>query len=202
VFAASIAMRSNMNPDSNAIWLFPRVAFSFAPGIILAALSCILPERLWGRTNGRRIERVMLLGAAAAYVLSANWFFEGAPVKRALLGGLFAGLLIGAPLVRQWCEGTCSRLFDNRAFHWIGIRTYSIYLFHVAIGHKILQWLGTPSTVAPLLGDTVLVVAASFAVGGLSYRFVEVPFLRLRKGWRRQPAVAEAPTVAETRAVA
>ncbi|MCW3065771.1 MAG: acyltransferase [Solirubrobacterales bacterium] len=192
VFAASVAMRSGMNPDSNAIRLFPRIAFAFCPGIILAALSCVLPERLWGRTNGRWIERIMLLGAAATFLLSANYLLDGAPVTRAILGGLFAGFLIGGPLLRQWCDGTCSRLFDNALLHWVGVRSYSIYLLHVAIGHKALGWLGTPDTVLPLLGDSVLVIGASYVLGGISYRFVEQPFLRLRKGWRRQPAVAEA----------
>lgn len=58
---------------------------------------------------------------------------------------------------------------------WLGRRSYSLYLWHLPLFSRFHDH-PTPASVA-------LCVTGSIALAELSYRFVEMPFLRLKRGW-------------------
>ena len=69
---------------------------------------------------------------------------------------------------------TDSRITGNPIAHWIGVNSYSIYLWHWPVALLVMREApGNPIWSA-------VGVAASFALGHLSYRFVERAVLRKR----------------------
>jgi peptidoglycan/LPS O-acetylase OafA/YrhL len=90
------------------------------------------------------------------------------------------------------------RALSVPTMEWLGVRSYSLYLWHFPIFHLIYS---NPWTAAPL--SIALMWGASVAVASLSYQFLEVPSRRWlgahRPGWAlgRSPEVTElAPTAA------
>lgn len=70
------------------------------------------------------------------------------------------------------------KLFSARPARWIGQRSYGIYLYHLPILSVFVVWChwhGLPRDSAALLCVVVVILLAD-----LSYRFVELPFLRLK----------------------
>jgi peptidoglycan/LPS O-acetylase OafA/YrhL len=73
--------------------------------------------------------------------------------------------------------------------HWLGERSYSVYLLHQAVLIEMIGW-------SVLDGDARLHLLAVLAGGlaitiplaALLHRAVERPFLSLRARWRRSPA--------------
>ncbi len=91
----------------------------------------------------------------------------------ALLVGLVGG---GAPLL--------GRLLGARPAVWVGRRSYGLYLWHYVV-YVALPWHAAATTA---VGELAM-VAVSFAVAALSYRFVELPALRVKKRFRPGPPV-------------
>ena len=89
-------------------------------------------------------------------------------------------------------------LFANRPMTWLGLISYSLYLWHYPLlsAAQALGWLD--GTLAPRwVIVAVAVVPIVLAVSALSYRFVEKPFLRSSRAPRvaappARPAVAPA----------
>lgn len=81
------------------------------------------------------------------------------------------------------------RVLENRVLIWLGERSYSIYLLHMSIfwvGHQLAGWDPTPwQELAIFFGCG----PAAVGLAALSFRFVELPFLR-RKSRPAQQAVA------------
>jgi len=78
---------------------------------------------------------------------------------------LIAGLVVSA--------GSLSRVFAWTPVVWIGARSYAIYLWHLPLILYAEQHLDRP--LAPIVGAAAGVVAAA-----ISWRVVELPFLRLK----------------------
>jgi peptidoglycan/LPS O-acetylase OafA/YrhL len=94
---------------------------------------------------------------------------------------LLLGVLFGIPALR--------RLFQTPALRFIGLISYSIYIWHYAVMHALIP------LVAPLSQQTerVLVTAGldlvvSLPVAYLSFRLTEKPFFNLRRRAREQTA--------------
>ncbi|KQI71228.1 hypothetical protein AN191_13070 [Loktanella sp. 5RATIMAR09] len=93
-------------------------------------------------------------------------------------GPPFPGLLavpcvIGAALY-IWAgpESICNRLLSYKLFVWIGLISYSVYLWH----WPILSYAKYVTVIDLTLLQTTLAVIASFVAAVLSYRFIEQPF--------------------------
>jgi len=80
------------------------------------------------------------------------------------------------------------RVLEARWLVWVGRVSYGLYLWHAPVGSKVGGW-PLPDPLKPLVG-----FALSFAVAGISYRWVEQPFLK-RKA-KLQGAVALAAKAA------
>jgi peptidoglycan/LPS O-acetylase OafA/YrhL len=70
--------------------------------------------------------------------------------------------------------GMLSTVLSTRTAIWLGKRSYSVYLWHVPILHA-LTYLGLG-----LALRSITMIAASLGIAALSYRFIEIPFLKLR----------------------
>ena len=97
-----------------------------------------------------------------------------------ILGFLFAGLLaLFVP------SRSTFRIADSSVFTKLGIYTYGLYLFHTIV----INFLGRMAARAgyslepPINGAcfAVLALSASIAVSMLSYRYIEKPFLSLKR---------------------
>ena len=96
---------------------------------------------------------------------------------------LLAGVLFASPRVR--------RVFEWRVLRFIGLISYSLYIWHLFVIEKIDRLL--PKTPLSLRIESRLVVGGllSIAVAYVSYQLVERPFIRARR--RAHEAVAVNP---------
>jgi len=97
-------------------------------------------------------------------------------VHYSVVGSLLAALVYGAAGGVRWLEA----LFANRVVNWLGLVSYSLYLWHNPILDLVHRMHGFDPD-HRLLG-AALALAAILLVSWLSYRFVERPFLRTRNG--------------------
>ncbi|MFA4929829.1 MAG: acyltransferase [Patulibacter sp.] len=177
----------------------------FAAGMLLAVVSVAAAERP-GRAR-RLTERVARHGpllwalAVLAWLFGARapWLF-GAHLSMPLVVHLsytVASLLVVAPVVCG-AGGIVGRVTRWRGLALLGLISYGVYLWH----YVIAWWLGgggDPAFAAgPGLADrphalvtvTVATFALSIAIAALSYRVVELPFLRRKEGPRHDPAAS------------
>jgi peptidoglycan/LPS O-acetylase OafA/YrhL len=193
---ASAAWLVEANPYA---WqtLPPMYFVAFAPGIALAILEPFGADAVSERTA--RVAAPALVAASLALFVAICAAPPVAIGWRAVLGTVSAGALLSAALIRQWASGRGWRLVDNRMMRWAGERSYGIYLYHILILTQVQQLVfRTSSPWAALVLFTTVTVAGSAAAAALSWRFVEVPALRLRTRLTRsrptpQPALAELP---------
>jgi peptidoglycan/LPS O-acetylase OafA/YrhL len=95
-----------------------------------------------------------------------------------LLLSVWSALLIGA-LAHPAAQ--IGRVVGNPAMRWLGLRSYSFYLWHWPVLALTRPGIDV-SLPSPIL--FVLQLAATTALADLSYRYVEQPFRRSRS-WRR-----------------
>jgi peptidoglycan/LPS O-acetylase OafA/YrhL len=195
VFAGSLALRTVGPGTDQYERLLPTMIFAFVPGIALAALE------LCGRARGAEhagpgllqegprgpAVALGLMPAALALVVAYIATDPGALAQRACLAALGTGALVAAPMVLQWTRGRCWRALDNPVMDWLGVRSYSIYLVHFAIGVELVPLAREAGSAwAAFALMMALATPLSVFAAALIYRFVERPFLN----WKRaRPAV-------------
>lgn len=150
--------------------------------------------RRTGRTAPLALDLMAFVGFAGVlwFFLNAgefdNWMYRGGFV----LVALFSALLIAATV--HPAARLSAAVFGQRVFVWVGVRSYSIYLWHWPIFVITRPHADVPFTGVPLL---VFRTALTFVFATLSYRYVEQPFrsgavgrwlaeLRSARGARRQ----------------
>ena len=184
---------------ARVVYHLPVVVFYlFMPGLILAALETFLPSRAerFGRRHPRAAWALPTLFALTGLMLlySVQRFD---PTSVALGSAMiFAGIsgVIGGPLLLQWGTGGCWRLLDNRPLAWLGQRSYSIYLVHLAIVVELAPRIAREldynykQTYVALLAASI---AGSVLLGEVTFRLVEAPFMNLKiSGWRSSERAA------------
>ncbi len=172
----------------SAVWRYslPATAVFFGPGMLLALLQVRLERgpaawtRSWAATP-----LVWLIGATGLFLAVVQQFRWDALLLPASFLALGAVVL---PLRSQTGLGW----LDWRPLGALGLASYSLYLWHEPLVRLLAQRDGFPAGF-PLLWLTSSAVSVLVAL--LSYRWVEVPFLRLRGGRTRpqQPAVRVRP---------
>jgi peptidoglycan/LPS O-acetylase OafA/YrhL len=132
--------------------------------------------------SGRRAKVGGVLGA----MLVGVTIFLATPVRLNLLAAGISAAVIGTGAV-LWAVLTASvpalsRVLESRPAVWVGRRSYGLYLWH----YPIIEWL-RPERSTGLLGYAadVGLVALSFLMAALSYRYVEQPFLRRKVRFQR-----------------
>jgi peptidoglycan/LPS O-acetylase OafA/YrhL len=182
---------------------------ALALGGALAAAWRIPRLAQWLAANGR----TMLWSAALLLVLGAL-VTRGYPRVSALgqsIGYTILALsltwIVGA-VVAADTNGTGGVLacLRNPGLRLVGKYSYAIYIFHRPVsdllGYRYLVPLlpRAHSALAPTLIYLAVVFAACFALAALSYRFIEQPFLALKKRFAPEepPVAASLPGVAGT----
>jgi peptidoglycan/LPS O-acetylase OafA/YrhL len=135
------------------------------------------------RPTARWVARAAdVLGALALAALV--WVMVGvANYSHSLYRGdflLVAALVVVVIAVATRPASVVGRVLDAPLLRWIGVRSYSIYLWHWPIA--VVTRPGIDTTM-PLWLDQLLRVALTVALADLSYRYVETPVRRL--GFRR-----------------
>jgi len=123
---------------------------------------------------------------AGHYAIATYW--EGHPLLFAWHG--LAGLATAAMLHASARGSRLARvLFDSRPLRWLGLVSFGVYLWH----YPLMQWLDAAHAFDWIDGYRLpwmlpVVLAGACVLAWLSYRFVELPFLRLggRPGDRPQ----------------
>jgi len=151
--------------------------------------------RRWPLSRGRG---ALLAAGALVLVVLALWAFNAAggwpsaaPWKLAwpaLEGMLWAAFLIGYVAAANAAEGAWSRVLAR-----IGEVSYSVYLIHFIVIWTMVEYAlpvafsGRPVPDA-LLNTLSFALPVTLAVSTLTYRYVELPFLRLRGRYHRDAA--------------
>jgi len=164
----------------------------FAAGMTAAVLS-VLIER--GTLRIGRITRAGgLFGAATILIVVPIAERHGAYPEilyEATMSVCFALVLLGLATA----AGRHSLLvgfFQWRPLALVGIVSYSLFLWHEPVARWLSVHGATQPGTAGLAANIALVAAVSLALATLSYRFVERPFMALRKPRRTAPASLEA----------
>ena len=112
---------------------------------------------------------------------------QGTPVPWAVAAVAASLMLIGTP---RRANTRSARLLSMAPLRFIGLRSYSLYLWHWP-AFVLMRWtLGMES-----IAGAGLAVALTFGLAELSYRWVERP-LRVSAGWHRRPAWLTITTLA------
>jgi len=182
----------SLNPHGITwIEVLPGVAAAFTPGIALATIEAAWPARLTSPRLRPAALPVALLGVALLLAAAAapgqftwwRWIAEAA-------GG---GLILAGALLREWSGAPAWRLLRNPLTDRLGQRSYSVYVLHFGVALWLAQRLavsGHPTQT--LLRVAPLTVAATLVLADLSWRWVERPFLRMKRHPPPVPAPASA----------
>ena len=191
----------------------PAYADHFAIGMMLAVVSVGVQasDRSFRFVDviDRRPWLPWLVAVAAFVVVARGIGMEGNPVeemthgqyfaRHALYGVVALGLLLpgvfGDPR-RGWVR----RLLANRALLHVGMVSYGLYLWHLAIIIQLVRWdYASVDFIHPWVAWLVVTVPAGVLVGSLSYYLIERPALSLKRlvPDRRgdQPGAVSAPAV-------
>ena len=165
------------------------------------ALRARLAACWWLAAGGADLALFLVLAALAAFL---RWKLQrgsaiGSP--RELIGLVPDGLLWSAVVIMVLILPLRAKaLYLNRFLRWLGVISYSIYLVHLPL---IRVSLGVMRTWVPQMGVWwspmastwfVCVTLACLGYSSLTYRFIEVPFLRrkARVASTGSPAAARA----------
>jgi peptidoglycan/LPS O-acetylase OafA/YrhL len=185
--ASLLAVGAAGATDPRALEWFATNAYAFMPGVALAALEPRLAPRV--AAGGAHRLHTRALVAVAGAVLVAYALVEGrsSVALDQALGTVAVALLLLACLVKQWSGDGAWRALDNRVMHWVGERSYSVYLVHGTV-IAVVYSLASGQPRAQLLELALLTYAGTLALSALTYRYVERPFLRRRHHVEVEPA--------------
>jgi len=161
-----------------------------ASGLLMGAALALLwrPAPTWTREPKRTVTSLDLVGGVALVVL-ASCFLRLEEFDAFLYQGGFAVVSIATLVVIMAAvhpSTAIGRLLARPALTWIGVRSYSLYLWHWPIFVFTRPGIDQPLGLYPTL---VVRLVLTVIAAELSYRYVEVP---IRSGaigrWRRRLA--------------
>jgi peptidoglycan/LPS O-acetylase OafA/YrhL len=183
-YAVSLFLKHLAGEPTNNEYTIAEFLFAFIPGTALAAIEPFAAPL----ARERKATRWAWASLIAAIALMAAYVALPASLRnlKLIAETLGCGALLAAPLILQWSTGGCWRVLDNRVMHWLGERSYGIYLIHLGLMGHLLQRIGHGRTapltfVLLLLSSTVVTVIAA----DLLWRLVEHPVLQRRLPWRQ-----------------
>jgi peptidoglycan/LPS O-acetylase OafA/YrhL len=219
LFAASItwkvALLSGADPHqiriTPALEALPSFLDQFAIGMALAVVSIWVERRGALPRPLRAVERLPIgcwLVSAVAFWIAAKHiglsgrvlepFTPAQYLERHLLYAVIALGLVLPAVVGGERQGLVRRVLGAPVLAWLGLISYSIYLYSAPVLQE-LEHLGVtpPSWPHPFLGWTVLGIVVTVPVAAMSYYLVERPALSLKRfvpdrgTIRRGDAIAE-----------
>lgn len=167
------------------LYLLPGYLDQFALGMGLAVASIAVADRDRPPAAIAALDRASWFPwvvAALAFLALGNvlaWFDTRAGQILAIheLQAVFAFALLLPAVFGDPERGIVRRVLANRALLWIGLVSYGVYLWHVAVQRELLD-LGVLDSVGKL-GYTALALLVTLAAAAASFYVVERPALRL-----------------------
>jgi len=186
IFVASLSLSIYWSVK-NPIWSFylmPSRVWQFSLGAVAFFLMEELAKRKENSPPSPFIQRSFcLIGILGILLIISSGIFMSTKLAYPGFWALFPSL--GAVLVIMFSrQNLIARLLSQRAFVWVGDRSYSWYLWHwpiLIIGFS----LGLGDNVL----ETLVLVLLSLLVSMLSYRYIELPF------WKGRWSCFSAPRV-------
>ena len=183
--AASTALMASLyRPDVDPSRIYYGTDTRVAGLLIGAALALVwTPERLKGRAPSLWLD-VIGLGALAGLAVFCLRLDEFQPL---LYRGGFALVALTTAVAIAVAVHPRARLvpslLSQRLLRWVGLRSYSIYLWHWPVYMVTRPQLDVPLEGWPLLAVRLAITGV---LAELSYRYVETPFRRgaLERAWR------------------
>jgi peptidoglycan/LPS O-acetylase OafA/YrhL len=172
---AVMCMVSAISPRTG-FFLLPTRIWEMSAGSIAAILPSVKPR--WARPS--QLAGLAMILITILFATNVSW-----PDHSTLAPVLGTALVL-------WSGRGASKITDNLAVRWIGLRSYSIYLWHwpVAVLLKRSSYAGASPSVA-------CAIAGSLLLGHLSYHFIEQgPSRRGPRGTHRPAAMAPRSPVA------
>jgi len=177
-------------------WVF--LAASQLPGslaeFLLGASAALLAQRAALVGSPRPPGWMLDSGFVVGLVLPGIWLWQvllpaGADYWMGHWSMLVGPIALGLPLsLAIYCLYRGSRLgallLANRAVYFLGLVSYSLYLWHFVVMQQLIKGIGPGYAELPHRVTFPLAGAATLAVAGISYYLVERPFFRL-KPWRK-----------------
>ncbi|MEA2374269.1 MAG: hypothetical protein QOD53_732 [Thermoleophilaceae bacterium] len=193
IFAAGLAWNYTQIQSLNGIVVFtPKIATlpdyldHFALGMGLAVASVVLASRKRQPLPVRVIAAapwvpwVVAAGAFAVLCsIGSNITSVDAEATRHVIRGFVALCILLPAVFGDQAGGAVRRLLANRRLQWVGLVSYSLYLWHLPIVSK-LQGAGVRGTLG-WVGFAIVGTGACLAVAAVSYYAVERPFQRLAR---------------------
>jgi len=141
--------------------------------------------RNWRRLNSWHLDAMFVGGAAIAVLWMSNVIpLAGVDYWPGHWGMLFAQLALGLSLsilvlAVYWGSRLGEFLLANRAIYFLGLISYSLYLWHFVVMQQIQQIIGEPYGDLSHWIKFPLSIIAVLVVASLSYYLIERPFYRL-----------------------
>ena len=191
IFAVGLVWNLTQVERINGLVLFspevaalPRFLDHFALGMGLAVASVVLAERVRQPFLVRVVEErswVPWLVAIAGFVvlanLGSNYISADVEPVRHELRGLIALCVLAPAVFGATRAGFAQRVLGWPPLLWVGLVSYSLYLWHPAIAQKII-YTDLDESIG-WFGPAVLVCIASIVVAAVSFYAIERPALRL-----------------------
>jgi len=171
-----------VDPDESRWGRFPLALYAFIPGLLLAAAASWATARLATR-SARWLATASLLGVSLGALLLAvhSAMAHDSPAARAVVVSVASLVLLGTALGREWAGMRPWRVLDTRVMHWLGKRSYGIYVIHYVVIVEVTARIDVTEPVMRLLIVTAISVPIILALAALSWRYFESPILDLRR---------------------
>lgn len=156
-------------------------------GALLGFAAHRYPQRLgaWIDAMPRAVRRAALLIGPLLLGLALTRWFEVVPYTRRTL--TFAALFFGYVLLeRSLGDARAGRLDRIRALRWLGERSYGLYIWHMP-ALSVAAW-ATAGRANRFGLSALLTIVLSCALADASLRWIERPFLRLKRHFGGAPA--------------
>jgi peptidoglycan/LPS O-acetylase OafA/YrhL len=176
----------------------------FAVGMWMAVLSVWYEDRelpVWLRPLDRFPALGWGLALLAFWAVSTQVGLDGKSgqipttgqyVARSALYGVVALGLVAPAVFGDQARGLVRRLLANRVLLWIGLVSYSFFLYHLVVITEVNKW-GLGGAAVPGL----VAMAISLAIAAASYYAIERPALRLKGLVKAGPEPAPTEAIAE-----
>lgn len=110
-------------------------------------------------------------------------------------------LAIGLALASLPSSVVVARLLDNAVVRYVARVSFGVYVWHYVVLELVRLWIapdidhGQMQDPLRLAWVSALIVAVSFGIADLSYRFLEAPIIAWARGLERHPAPSSSPTL-------